>query len=53
MSPQANELLLKNYPEFRTESRGEVIIKVEPGSKSNNEIIQGKGVMETFWLLFD
>ena len=29
LSPQANELLLKNYPEYRTESRGDVIIKVE------------------------
>ncbi|GMT23962.1 hypothetical protein PFISCL1PPCAC_28592, partial [Pristionchus fissidentatus] len=38
LSPEANRLLTTMHPQFRTECRGEVIIK-------------GKGVMETFWLL--
>ncbi|EYC35605.1 hypothetical protein Y032_1015g3396 [Ancylostoma ceylanicum] len=40
MSEQAAVLLADKYPEFRTEPRGEVIIK-------------GKGVMSTFWLVID
>ncbi|CAI4223054.1 unnamed protein product [Auanema sp. JU1783] len=39
LSSDANDLLSMNYPQFRTESRGEVIVK-------------GKGVMQTFWLVF-
>ncbi|KHJ97312.1 adenylate/guanylate cyclase catalytic domain protein [Oesophagostomum dentatum] len=40
MSEKAATLLAEHYPEFKTEPRGEVLIK-------------GKGVMNTFWLVMD
>jgi guanylate cyclase, other len=54
LSPESNRFLTEHIGGYRTESRGEVIIKVGVISmcyelQTNN--LQGKGVMETFWLL--
>ncbi|RCN42479.1 hypothetical protein ANCCAN_11555 [Ancylostoma caninum] len=40
MSEAAANLLKETFPEYKTEPRGEVIIK-------------GKGVMNTFWLVME
>lgn len=51
LSPEANHLLTKVIGGFVTEPRGEVIIKVWSLPPLDSAYLQGKGVMETFWLL--
>lgn len=52
LSTEANRLLTMMHPQFKTECRGEVIIKVHCSVfQTINRNIQGKGVMETYWLL--
>ncbi|VDM41191.1 unnamed protein product [Toxocara canis] len=57
ISADTNQLLLTNtLTEFHTEKRGEIIVKEESLLTENlndSLCVQGKGVMETFWLTAD